>query len=125
MNEFVSNKSEHNNNFKMKVKVSIKILPNGQGKSDKERDLQKTIDLPNPEEQEEVRIDEILKNWDDKTRRELFDNRMVSYFNKTHQAFINIGNFWIERPPHAHKDIPDAKLALVKTSDIVNEGDTI
>ena len=55
----------------MKVKVSIKLLPNGQGKSDKEKEFSKSIDLPNLNRDEDVvRLEDILKNWDEKTRRE-------------------------------------------------------
>lgn len=106
----------------MKVKVSVKLLPNGQGKADKEKELTKNVDFPNINKDDEtIRLEDILKNWDEKTRRDYFDNRIVSYWSKLNQAFVNIGNYWLERPNHAHKDIPDAKYTMLKMNDIIQD----
>ena len=35
---------------------------------------------------------------------------------------MNVGNFWIERPRESHKDIPDARNAVLRVKDmIINE----
>ena len=65
---------------------------------------------------EDVRLSEIFSQLDEKVRREL-DNRMCSYYNKTMQTFIYVGNFWLERPAHLH-DIPDARNHMLHLKDV-------
>jgi len=56
-------------------------------------------------------------------RKEL-DNRMVSYFNNLHRAYVYVGNFWNEKPAHIHKDIKDARLAHVPLDALIGEPDS-
>ena len=44
---------------------------------------------------------------------------MLSYFNHAHGAFIHVGLYWQDRPRHAPKDIPEARLAQVKLSELL------
>ena len=90
----------------MKVKLLIKVLPNGQGRSDREKEVTKVVDID--DRAEEIMLSNILSQLDEKTRKDL-DNRMVSYLNNTFKAFVMIGNFWLEKPNNFHKDISEAK----------------
>ena len=57
--------------------------------------------------------------------KELLENRMVSYKNKSMDVFVYIGNFWQKRPDNAHKDIKDASTARITVADLVwQRGDT-
>jgi hypothetical protein len=70
------------------------------------------------ENEEDVRLHELFQQFDDKLRRDL-DNRMVSYFNTTHNVFIYVGNYWMERPVNAHKDIQEAKNHVVRVKQLI------
>lgn len=48
---------------------------------------------------------------------------MVSYFNCNLKAFVAIGNFWIEKPNNFHKDINEAKNAVIKLEDLIFRAD--
>ncbi|CDW90039.1 p21-activated protein kinase-interacting protein 1-like [Stylonychia lemnae] len=56
----------------------------------------------------------------DKTKREL-DNRMVSYFSDLYKCFIYIGNYWVDRPQTAHKDIQEAKNITLKVKELISQ----
>lgn len=59
----------------------------------------------------------------DQKKRELLDNKMLSYKNKTFNAYVYVGNFWIQRPANAHADLKDASKALVQKSDLISKDD--
>ena len=61
----------------------------------------------------------ILEQLDKEMKKNL-DNRMVSYKNKTFDAFVYIGNFWLKNSDKAHKDIKDASAVRVALSDLVH-----
>ena len=63
----------------MKVKVNIKLLPNGQGKSEKEREINKTLELSDIDDF--ITFNDLFNQLDLKTKQEL-DNRMVSYYDE-------------------------------------------
>lgn len=106
----------------MKFKVQIQILPNFQGKNDKERTIGKQIEIEPPSEEEPFTMNNIIQTFDNNLKKEL-DNRILSYYNHAQQAFINIGIYWSEKPRNTPKDIPDAKTAIINLKELVDPND--
>eukprot|EP00347_Sterkiella_histriomuscorum_P008517 403344799 len=100
----------------MKIKVNFKLIPNGQAKDAKERDINKTLEFD--KNQDFIQLQELLQQLDPKTKQEL-DNRMVSYYNENIQAFVYVGNYWVERPHNSHQDIQEAKNAMIRMKDLI------
>ena len=49
---------------------------------------------------------------------------MLSYKNKTFNAFVYLGNFWVQRPPNTPADLKDASKVLVQKADLINKDET-
>lgn len=68
----------------------------------------------------DISFGELIGQFDEKMKKEL-DNRMVSYYNFKQKCFVYVGNYWIEKPHHTHRDISDAKLSVANLVEMVNE----
>ncbi len=44
---------------------------------------------------------------------------MISYKNKSMDAFVYIGNYWTKRPEKVHKDIRDASTVRLPLVDLI------
>ena len=98
----------------MKVKVIYTIVSIHQGAvsnhgSAPAHNKSHSKDIQLPDAVDTIDMKTVLDSLaDTKLMKELLDNRMVSYKNKSMDAFVYIGNYWVINPNKAHKDIKDA-----------------